>query len=186
VGYAIIGGIAASVYGVTRVTKDADLVLGLGREDGEAIDRFLAALAAEGFRVDPRAAKRRLEQGRFILTAYIGLTRADFLLKRPDAYWQSALDRRRRLTYEGRSLWFASPEDVTALKLVAGRPLDLADIRRILAVQRDAIDRARLRAVVGRLAANSRRPELPGELERHLAEADALPGVPDERAGDPT
>lgn len=178
IAYAIIGGIAAITYGVPRFTRDVDLVLGLARDEREALARFLNELVAEGFRVDAAAVQKRLERGRNLFRAFLGLTRVDFLLKRPDAYWQDALAHRRRVEYLGRGYWFASPEDVVALKIVAGRPTDLQDVGAILRVHRATIDRSRLRATVGGFAKNLERPDLAEALERHLAEADALPEEP--------
>lgn len=174
VDYAIIGGIAVNVYGMTRVTKDADFVLALGKDEGPRVDALLAELAAEGFRVNPEAVRRRFARGQNLLTTWLGLTRIDCLLRRPDVYWQSAIEHRRKVRYQGTDLWFASAEDLIGLKLVAGRPQDLLDVQRILAVQRAGLDRPRLRAIVARFAATAKRDELPAELERYLAEADAL------------
>ena len=173
--YAIIGGIAVGAYTVPRATKDADLVIALGKDDGARIDRLLGELVAEGFRVNQEAMRRRLARGPYLMTTWLGMTRADFMLKRPDAYWQSALDRRRIMRFDGRDLWFASPEDVVALKLVAARAQDIEDVKRILAVRRETLDRERMRSIVARFAANANRPELPADLERYLADADALP-----------
>lgn len=173
--YAIIGGIAVNAYGMTRQTKDADFVVALGKDEGAQVDRLLAELVVEGFRVNPTAVRRRFDRGPYLMTTFLGLTRIDFLLKRPDAYWQSALENRRRIAYEGSDLWFASPEDVIALKLVANRPQDVIDVQRVMAVYRDKLDRPRLRGLAERFAVTAKRPDLPADLEKFLAEADALP-----------
>lgn len=179
VDYAIIGGIAAvGAYGVNRTTDDVDFVLALGKDLAAEVDAFLTELVAEGFRVNRDAVRRRFDRGPNLLTTHLGMTRIDFMLKRPDAYWQSALTHRRLLRYEGRELWFASPEDVIALKLVAGRPQDILDIQSVLKVQRFDLDRARLRATVALFAEKTEKPELPAALERYLAETDALPTEP--------
>ncbi len=177
--YAIIGGLAVGAFGVPRVTKDADLIVALGKDDGERIDRFLAELEKEEFRLNRDAVRRRFARGPNLLTTYLGMTRLDVLLKRPDAYWQDALAHRRKLAMEGHALYFASPEDVVALKLVAARPNDLEDVKRVLAVKRKELDRPRLRATVARFAARLEKPGLVADLERALAEADSLPENPD-------
>ena len=73
VDYAIIGGIAVNVYGITRLTKDADFVLALGKDDGPRIDRLLAELVAAGFRLNPEAVRRRFARGPNLLTAWLGM-----------------------------------------------------------------------------------------------------------------
>lgn len=176
--YAIIGGLAVGAFGVHRITEDADLVVALGKEELDRVDPFLAELVAAGFRLKPEGVRRRFERGRNLFATHLGLTRIDFMLKRPDAYWQESLRHRRRLPLLGREVWFASPEDVVALKLVAGRPEDLRDVRAVLNVKRFELDRPRLRATVERFAATVPKPDLPAHLERLLAETDALPTEP--------
>lgn len=178
--YAIIGGLAASVHGITRFTADADMVLGLAGEDSERCARLVQALADEGFRLTLEAVTQRLRRGPRFITAYLGLTRLDVMLKRPDGLWQASLEHRRRHSLGGQPLWFASPEDVAALKLVAGRPQDLQDVRNVLVTQGGALDRGRLRGLVARYAAATGRPELTDALEGQLSFVDGLPLAPDD------
>jgi hypothetical protein len=170
--YAIIGGVAANAYGLGRVTRDADFVVELAPGDPAPAGRLARELLHEGFRFSPEMFEARLARGASLFFLHLGLVRADLLFARPD---RPALEHRRVIEYEGRRLWFASPEDVVALKLVAGRPRDLEDARGILAVKRDRLDRARLRATAADLARKTGRAALCADLERLIAEADAIP-----------
>jgi len=52
-------------------------------------------------------------------------------------FHRSILDRRRREDVDGATLYLVSPEDLVLLKLVAGRPRDIAGIHEVLFVQGD-------------------------------------------------
>ena len=53
---------------------------------------------------------------------------------------EAALDRRRALEVEGRSVWFVSAEDLIIMKLKAGRPRDFEDVVSVLSRHREKLD----------------------------------------------
>jgi len=128
--YALCGGLAVAVHGHVRATKDIDiLVLSADR------DRALAAVAQLGFDV-PAApmtfgagtSAERTIQRVTRLTGAEALT-IDFLLVGP-AYEQAWAERE---SYEwaGSPLRVVSRAGLVAMKRLAGRAQDLADIERL-------------------------------------------------------
>lgn len=71
-----------------------------------------------------------------------------FLAETPFQF--SIISRRRQQPTEYRSVWLVSPEDLVLLKLLAGRPRDLADVADVLFTQGD-LDVAYMRQWAGRL-----------------------------------
>jgi hypothetical protein len=81
---------------------------------------------------------------------------------------QLALRTRRKAVPDpdGRERWFVSPEDLTILELLHGRPKDRLDLERLFAV-RDDLDRDYVESWITRMvAAGDRRLALLGELRR--------------------
>jgi hypothetical protein len=60
--------------------------------------------------------------------------RVDFIFSN-SIFEQQALRRRRAKRLKNRKVFFASVEDVIILKIIAGRPRDLEDVRRIMIKQ---------------------------------------------------
>ncbi len=167
--YALLGGFAVNAYGFPRMTRDVDVCVDVHRDEAEAVEGLLDALEAAGFRANRPAIRARLDAGRGLLTVYLGLTRLDVFLRRPGDAWGSVLENRRPLGDGEPGLWLASPEDIVAMKLAAGRPRDLEDVRAMVDLNRDRMDLARLRRLVADLASRSDRAELTTMLEQVLA-----------------
>lgn len=176
--YAVIGGLAVNAWGFARATQDVDVCVAIDARDRPAVDAILDDLEARGFRLNRDAVARRLDAGRSLVTAYLGLTRADLFFRRPGDGWGGALAHRRQVPLGDRSLWVASPEDLVAIKLAAARPRDLDDARGVVDITRDALDVDRLRATVRELADATGAPQLVEDLEALLAEAP--PSAPSE------
>jgi hypothetical protein len=128
--YGLCGGLAVAVHGFPRSTKD--IVLLVRPED---VDRIVGAVAALGFTLDagelpfgaggPRARRvRRISktEGPEVLTL-------DLVILPPwlSEVWES----REAIEWEGREITVVSREGLLAMKRVAGRPQDLADIARL-------------------------------------------------------
>jgi hypothetical protein len=158
--YAIMGGIAASVWGIPRFTHDIDIVV--DRKASET-GPLLQALAGRGYVVpeeflrgwtDRLAGTRKLAVRRLVgghvWDVDVFLAESDLL--------RSALARRRIVDLDGRPTPIITPEDVVVLKLVAWRPKDQGDLDDLLLVV-GSLDEEYLREWAGRLGVGDRLEE---------------------------
>ena len=134
VGWYLFGAQAALLYGAARLTADVDVTVDLGPRAASAL---VAALTAAGFELRMRDD----------LDAFIARTRVvplvhlpsglplDIVLAGPGPE-EMFLRRARRHEVEGVPVPVASPEDVVAMKILAGRPKDLEDALAILVANR--------------------------------------------------
>ena len=128
--YAVCGGIAVTIYGYVRTTKDIDLLI--RREDA---DRAVQLAAPIGFLDDSgslsfesgtqreRTVRRVVKiDGRDVLIL-------DLLLVSPilEPAWQS----RTQVEWEGRLVSIVSRDGLALMKTLAGRDQDLTDLRQL-------------------------------------------------------
>lgn len=132
--YALYGGLALAAYGVPRETHDADHLV-----PSSDLDRAEAALlqAIEGAIVPFR--RRRfggVEITRVTLLPQIdgppNFGVVDLVAPVDGAYAARALARRGQGTLRGNQVSLLSPEDFIVLKILSGRPRDLADVESVL------------------------------------------------------
>jgi len=139
--YMIIGGQAVLLYGEPRLTRDIDIILGIGAEGFQDI---LGITKKIGLRPIPED-----------IGAFVGQTmvlpmaddttgiRVDFIFSFTP-YEHEAIRRSRKVRVGASEVSFASPEDVIIHKIFAGRPRDLEDVRGIILKNPD-IDEAYIR-----------------------------------------
>ena len=124
--YLVIGGIAVSVIGEPRETKDIDLCIFIKRTD---VADFLGKAETKGYIVDrDNMVKRVRETGTFNIMD--GKVRIDFLVA-SHKFEKSAFKRKIEIEMQGVKAYYPAPEDLMLLKIVAGRLRDLADAERI-------------------------------------------------------
>jgi predicted nucleotidyltransferase len=163
VAYAVMGGIAVRVYGIPRPTHDVDFTVAIPRS---RLGEFYRAAAKLGYTIpDPyltgwvdRVAGMPVVKARLYLESH-GVDIDLFLAE--SEFQQELLARRRRAQIDHWTVWLVSPEDLILLKLLAGRPRDLADIGDILFTQ-GQLDEAYLRQWAKQLGVLA-------DLERALA-----------------
>ncbi len=152
--YAVVGSVASSLYGEPRATNDVDLVIQLETADAA---KLVCAFPADRFYVPPEEVVivelGRAQGGHLNVIALESMTKADFYpLAGEERAWFS---RRRALEISGRPVWFAAPESVILHKLrffrAGGGEKHLRDIRGMLLVSGEAIDRAAIGAACVRL-----------------------------------
>lgn len=143
VDYVLVGGIAAMHYGIPRFTKGADFVVAAPPSE---IDHLLSDLPP-GFVVEPQA-RMELFTGtmRWVISIENTHYKVEIFILGSDAHHAAEFERRRRvwLPLVERELWTASAEDIIIQKLRWARPHDLADVRDILSVQGEGLDKAYL------------------------------------------
>lgn len=164
--YMVTGGLAAILYGEARFTRDVDVVLAPGRHD---LARLHEALDAERFYVPPLEAMQeeaaREAHGHFNLYDNATDFRADVYLAGANALEAWALDHARRVTIApGLDVRVSPPEYVIAHKLTFRRDgaseKHVRDVRAMLAVSGDLLDRALLADLVDRLGVRAQWDEV--------------------------
>jgi hypothetical protein len=159
----VVGGVAASLHGRPRVTKDVDVVA-LAEEDG------WEALVAEArkYELHPRADDTlEFAKNTRVLLLVHQPTRIEVDVSFGMLPFESELVRRARTLDLGKLRFpLATAEDVIVMKALALRPRDVADIEGIVESIPD-LDLERVRATLSQLSA-----EL--ESEDHLARLEQI------------
>ena len=136
--YAIMGGIAVRMHGIPRPTYDVDIQVTIPPSQ---VKQFLTDLERHGYSVaEPfwqgwrdRVGGMPVLKVRSYLESGQGIDVDVFLNE--TLFQQAMMERRRRIEYEGRDLWFVTPEDLILMKLLANRPRDQGDVADILFIQ---------------------------------------------------
>lgn len=128
--YALCGGLAVTVHGATRSTRDIDLLV-----LAEDVERVVALLRPLGWRF--RAIPMTFDAGTSRARTVHRVSRIDdgvvntlVLLEVGDAF-RPAFDGREAHDLDGRAVVVVSREGLGALKRMAGRPQDLADLGKL-------------------------------------------------------
>ncbi len=125
----VIGGQAVLLYGEPRLTRDIDITLGIGPEKAGEIVTLAGELGLRILVEDALA----FAKSTFVLPCKeegSGI-RVDFIFSQ-SSYEEEAIRRARTVGLKNGEARFASLEDVLIHKIIAGRPRDLEDARRIL------------------------------------------------------
>ena len=158
-GWYLFGAQAVVLWGRPRLTADVDVTIRLRSEDTE---RFRHDMEQSGFRLrvpDPEAFLARTRVLPFLhVPTQLPL---DVVIAGPgieDRFIERAI----RIEIEGLSVPVASPEDLIVMKVLAGRPKDLEDVRSVLTERLTKLDVAYIRSMLG-------------ILEQALGQSDLLP-----------
>lgn len=131
--YMLTGSIAAAYYAEPRMTRDADIVVELTREDASR----LAAMFGQEFAADAETIARAIDQRRmFNLIHTTAIVKVDFIVRKDEPFRVEEFRRRRRVSLAGVEMWIVSPEDLILSKLDWAKDshseLQLRDVRRLL------------------------------------------------------
>jgi predicted nucleotidyltransferase len=144
--YAVIGAMAAAVHGVVRASLDADAVVTLQVQEARALRQSLIEAGHEAqLRVGdvddpiPALLEIRDRHGNRV-DLLIGLRGMD----------PEVLNRTRQVAFAGTTLEIVGREDFVAMKAFAGGPLDLADARAVIDLDRGSLDVQLLRGLAQR------------------------------------
>ena len=135
--YMVIGGQAVLIYGEPRFTKDIDITLGVGIEGLEPVLKIVNTLRWKVLAPSPAEFVRKT----MVLPCEDPASgvRLDLIFSF-SPYERQAMDRVRRITFLGKEVCFASPEDLVIHKVVAGRSRDLEDVR-VVQLKNPGMDR---------------------------------------------
>jgi len=155
--YVITGSVAAIFYGEPRLTNDVDLVTFLSEGD---IRRLTEAFPPADFYLPPAETiaveiAREL-RGHFNVINLNTSFKADFYLTGRDELNAWAFQRKRQVEFDGETIVLAPPEYVIVRKLEyvreGGSEKHLRDIRSMLAVSGEQLDRSALNEWIVRRA----------------------------------
>ena len=162
----VIGGVAASLWGRPRLTRDVDVLVLL--EEGRW-GEFLAAGAGHGFlprRADALAFARETR----VLLVRHGESGSDLdLVFGSLPFEKEAAIRAKWVDLGGVAIPLSSPEDLIIMKAVAHRPRDLEDIAAILAAQ-PGLNVRRVRRWLREFSGALEMPEILNDLEALLSQ----------------
>jgi len=126
--YVVIGGIAAVLHGVPRATFDLDILIEPSTENAQ---RLLDALLEAGFGTASLTSVTDLLATE--ITVFKDKVRIDVQTSTPGLTFETAWRNRRTLAHDRQEFYIISREDLIASKTASGRPVDLEDVRLLLA-----------------------------------------------------
>lgn len=126
--YMVVGGQAVLIHAEPRLTQDIDLTLSVGPERA---DDVLAAIQSAGLK--SLAPDRGFIERTFVVPCMDVDTgiRVDVILSNSE-FEHRAVSRAMTLDLGGQPVRFATAEDLVVMKVVAGRPRDLEDVRSVV------------------------------------------------------
>ena len=143
--FVIVGGVAASLHGGSRVTFGLDVVPSLAQESWQAAVDLLWSLGARPRIPEPldrirdaeQVRRWRTEKGMLALNfrAPDGSTEVDLLVGESDTF-DALRQRAVKVTVGERTFLVASIDDLIKMKQRAGRPQDLLDIAELQDIQK--------------------------------------------------
>lgn len=138
---AIIGGLSMAVWRRPRATRDIDILIGIDVQDIDALIALMRDLGAHLKREPLDLGTVTLIQVLYGPPRSFVDVQVDLLVAKAD-YHRQALRRTRTDVLFGTDLTvsFVACEDLILLKLLAGRVIDQADARAVLAANVDTID----------------------------------------------
>jgi len=134
--YMIIGGQAVLLYGEPRLTKDIDVTLGV---DVDMVAAVKEAVLELGYNVLVDNVEAFVAETHVLPAGGTSGLRIDFIFSN-SAYERQAIERARDIDIQGTRVSFAAPEDIVIHKIIAGRAVDIEDVRSIM-IKNSAMDR---------------------------------------------
>lgn len=137
-GYALVGGLAVSVWGAPRATADVDLYAELPSDRRAEIRRGLERSGFDVPAMDEELQRFGVFRSRYRPTnVFVDVFDAD------NPLGEAILAHRRQVVAEGKVRWTAGVEELVVLKAFSDRPRDFDDLTKLIAVCRD-LDAARV------------------------------------------
>jgi predicted nucleotidyltransferase len=151
--YAVIGAMAAAVHGVVRASLDADAVVSLQMREAQALRQ---ELIEEGYEATLRTGDVDDPIPGLLEIKDRHGNRVDLLLglRGMDP---ELLDRTRQVRLAEAVLEIVGREDFIAMKAFAGGPVDLADARAVIELDRETLDLELLRRLAQRFGRDAER-----------------------------
>ena len=131
--YMVTGSVALAMYATPRMTRDIDLVVEIGAAEVATI----VGLFEHDCFVDAESVGGAVSgQGMFNIIHNDWIVKADFVVRKDEAYRVAEFARRRTIEIDGRPVVFVAPEDLILSKLwwarESGSELQERDVRDLL------------------------------------------------------
>ena len=160
----VIGGVAASMWGRPRTTRDVDVTVLLHEDEWPTL---LAAGKECGFEPRIADALEFAAESRVLLMRHL-VTAVDLdLVLASLPFEQLMVERAIAVRLNGDSVWLCSPEDLVVMKALAGRPRDIADIEGVLQKNRN-LDKNYIRRCLSEFAILMDDRDIAGRFETLL------------------
>jgi hypothetical protein len=118
ISYMVTGSLALAVYATPRMTRDIDVVVEIDAGDVETV----VGLFQPDCFVEEETVRRAVEtQGMFNIIHTDWIIKADFVVKKSEAYRLTEFERRRIIEIDGNPVVFVAPEDLILSKLCWSR-----------------------------------------------------------------
>ncbi len=172
--YMVIGGQAVLLYGEPRLTRDIDIIMGIGVE---GLDRVKKIIPIIGLRSLVQKEKEFVQRNMVLPTIdkRSGI-RVDFIFSF-SPYERQAIERAKDIRLGRTSVRYASLDDVVIHKVIAGRARDLEDVRSIL-VKNPGYDSGYIKKWLKTFGRNvPRKPLLVGGVKGHNMKGDCSSGL---------
>ncbi len=157
----VIGGVAVSLLGRPRTTRDVDAVIWLA---DSRLDGFFQAARNHGFETRIKDPLTFARASRVLLMHHTASAIDVDVALGALPFEKAAIDRGRKLVLDDLVLPLPRSEDLIVMKAVAHRPRDAADVEGLLQA-RGNIDRQYVRKIVAEFAQALETPELLSDLE---------------------
>ena len=139
--YVICGSVAASFYGITRSTQDADIII---NPTEEQITNFLNLLGSTYYVSKDAALEALKHEGMFNIIEIENAFKADLMIKERSAFGEEVFQRKRKEKLLGKDLYILSPEDSILSKLVWAKQsrseMQYRDVMTVLETRADTLD----------------------------------------------
>lgn len=160
--FMLTGSLAMALYAEPRMTRDIDLVVEC---EGRTTEDFVGLFQDVCYISEDAVREALATAGMFNIIHLEGVSKADFVVRRPEEYRRTEFARRRFMDIGGREIPVVAPEDLILSKLlwwIAGdSDLQRADLRLLLESPAE-LDRDYIERWAQRLGALVRLKELMG------------------------
>ncbi|OGC89699.1 MAG: hypothetical protein A2W25_17360 [candidate division Zixibacteria bacterium RBG_16_53_22] len=127
--YMVIGGQAVLIHGEPRYTKDIDVTLGV---DTDKLPELIKLSKGLGLRVLVKKPEEFVRDTKVLPAIQISSNiKVDFIFSSAE-FEREAIKRAKSVKIGRTAIKFASLEDLVILKIIAGRPRDIEDVRILL------------------------------------------------------
>jgi hypothetical protein len=172
-GWYLFGAQAVIVWGRPRLTADVDITVRLRPEDTAG---FCQDMERAGFHLRVPDPDSFLARTRVLPFLHEPTQLPLDVVLAGTGIEDTFIERSVRIEIEGLVAPVVSPEDLIVMKILAGRPKDVEDLRTVLAERMARLDIAYIRSVLGILEQALGQGDLLPMLEAEIARADRLRG----------